>query len=370
MILTSLNLYQYRLPLDVLLPVGKQRIDHRAGLVIQASVSASANVGGEHRQVEVEIAPLSGIDVDKQALMGFSRETLTQVQTALTGLLPQLCGQHIDTLLECAEQSPYPSLAFGLSLLHGKLMGKLDAIRPQTATVPLIYHPTDASKDLLDSKIAALSRNVRSVKVKVAQTSIEDELNLIYGILRTRPDLKLRLDANRGFTLEQAIEFAACLPLDTIEYIEEPCQNPQDNLEFYQAIGMPYALDESLNDPEYQFVMQNGLTALVIKPMLLGSIEKLANLIDTAQSYGVRCIISSSLESSLGINDLTHLAAILTSDEIPGLDTLSAFSQDLIMSSGKKYCLTLAQLEPIALHAIDSMQQNDDTAKSEGNEFV
>lgn len=72
MILTSLNLYQYRLPLDVLLPVGKQRIDHRAGLVLQASVSASANVGGEHRQVEVEIAPLSGIDVDEQALMGFS----------------------------------------------------------------------------------------------------------------------------------------------------------------------------------------------------------------------------------------------------------------------------------------------------------
>ena len=49
MILTSLNLYQYRLPLDVLLPVGKQRIDHRAGLVLQAC--ANANVGGEYRQV-------------------------------------------------------------------------------------------------------------------------------------------------------------------------------------------------------------------------------------------------------------------------------------------------------------------------------
>ena len=195
------------------------------------------------------------------------------------------------------------------------------------------------------------------MKVKVAQTSIEDELSLIYGILRNRPDLKLRLDANRGFTLEQAIEFAACLPLDTIEYIEEPCQNPQDNLAFYQAIGMPYALDESLNDPDYQFAMQNGLTALIIKPMLLGSIEKLANLIDTAQSYGVRCIISSSLESSLGISDLAHLAAIL-----------SAFSQDLIVSSGKKHCLTLAQLELIAQHAIDSTQQSDlGAAKREEN---
>ena len=362
MILTSLNLYQYRLPLDVLLPVGKQRIDHRAGLVLQACIS----IEGEYRQVEVDIAPLAGVDINQQALAGFSRESLAQVQHSLVELLPQLCGQHIDRLLEYANTSAYPSLAFGLSLLHAKLMGKLDAIRQQSATVPLIYHPTDANIDLLDSKIAALGMDVHSVKVKVAQASIKDELKLIYGILRTRPDLKLRLDANQGFTLEQAIEFAACLPLDSIEYIEEPCHNPKNNMEFYQAIGMPYALDESLNDPEYQFEMQKGLTALVIKPMLLGTVERLADLIDMAQSYGVRCIISSSLESSLGIHDLAHLATILTPDEIPGLDTLSAFSQDLLISSGKKHCLTLAQLELITQHTLDlTLQSDSNIAKGE-----
>lgn len=349
MILTSLSLYQYRLPLDVLLPVGKQRIDSRAGLILQASCS----VEGKRNEAQVEIAPLSGVDIDQQALVGFSRETLAEVQSDLSELLPKLCGQSIDRLLEYAENSPYPSVAFGLSLLHAKLIGKLDAIRPITAQIPLIYQPTDAPQSLLDNKIAALGMDIHSVKVKVAQTSIEDELRLIYGILSTRADLKLRLDANRGFTLEQAITFAASLPLDAIEYIEEPCQNPQDNLLFYQAIGMPYALDESLNDPDYEFAMQNGLTALVIKPMLLGTIEKLASLIDTAQSYGVRCILSSSLESSLGIQDLAQLAAILTPDETPGLDTLSAFSQDLLVSSGKKPCLTLPQLELIAKHGID-----------------
>ncbi|MGL5046185.1 MAG: o-succinylbenzoate synthase, partial [Shewanella sp.] len=178
MILTSLKLYQYRLPLDTLLPVGKQRIDHRAGLVLHACAGVKGE--GEYRQVDVDIAPLSGIDVDEHALVGFSRETLTQVQTALTELLPQLCGQPIDSLLDYAEQSPYPALAFGLSLLHAKLSGKLDAIRPQSAVVPLIYHPTEASKDLLDDKIAALGSHVPSVKVKVAQNAIEDELSLIY----------------------------------------------------------------------------------------------------------------------------------------------------------------------------------------------
>lgn len=344
MILTSLNLYQYLLPLEGLLPVGKQRIDHRAGLVLQAR----SRLESEEVECCVEIAPLSGRDIDQQILNGFSRESLSDVQYTLIELLPHLKGQTVDLLLEYAETSIYPSIAFGLSLLHAKLTGKLDTIRPIKASVPLIYHSVDAPKTTLDSKIAALGLGVHSVKVKVAQTAIEDELSLIYGILHCRPDLKLRLDANRGFTLEQALDFAACLPLESIEYIEEPCQHPQDNRVLYQAIGLPYALDESLNDSAYQFKMQDGLTALIIKPMLLGSIEKLENLIDIAQSHGVRCILSSSLESSLGIHDLARLAAILTPDEIPGIDTLKPFRQDLLVSSGKPLCLTLKQLALVA----------------------
>ncbi|QQK62525.1 o-succinylbenzoate synthase (plasmid) [Shewanella sp. LC6] len=344
MILTSLSLYLYRLPLNRFLPVGKQRIDYRAGLVLQAK----AQTEGEVREQYVEIAPLSGFDIDQQPLLGFSRESLDEVQQALVALLPKLQNQSIDCLLEQAEASPFPSIAFGLSLLHAKISGKLDTVRPVTTTVPLIYQPTDAPKTELIAKIAKLDSSVRPVKVKVAQTSMEDELSLIYGILSQRPELKLRLDANRGFSLEQALDFAACLPLDSIEYIEEPCQQPQDNHTLHRAIPLPYALDESLNDPDYQFMMHEGLTALVIKPMLLGSIEKLQRLIDEANSHGVRCILSSSLEASLGINDLAHLAAILTPDEIPGLDTLAAFSQDLIVPSGKPQCLNLHQLKLVA----------------------
>lgn len=346
--LTSLSLYQYRLPLEVLLPVGKQRIDQRAGIVLQACAQGEGTSPDSTKMCCVDIAPLSGIDIDQQPLSGFSRERLDDVQQTLQSLLPKLHNQPIDLLLEYAEASPYPSIAFGLSLLHAKLSGKLDGVRPVTTTVPLIYQPTDAPKAALEAKIAALPMDTRAVKVKVAQTSIAEELRLIYGIINQRPHLKLRLDANRGFTLAQALDFAACLPLDAIEYIEEPCQHPQDNLALYQAIALPYALDETLNDSSYQFVMQAGLTALVCKPMLLGSIEKLEQLINTAHSYGVRCILSSSLESSLGINDLACLAAILTPDEIPGLDTLSAFSQDVIVSSGKPQCLTLKQLECVA----------------------
>ncbi|GIU29764.1 o-succinylbenzoate synthase [Shewanella schlegeliana] len=337
--LTQLGLYQFAIDLDKPLPVGKQRIEQRSGLVLVAQT--------EERQEWVEISPLCGVDNQGEIITGFSQESLEEVSQQLLTILPQLQQQPIDCLLEHAEQSTQPSLAYGLSLMHAKLMGKLDGHSLTARTVPLIYRQADEPLSLVASRVNALPETTLAVKVKVAQDSLEDELQLIHQILAIRPKLKLRLDANRGFSLEQAIEFAACVPLESIEYIEEPCQNPQDNCTFYQAIEMPWALDESLNHPDYQFEMLPGLRALLIKPTLFGSLEKLQQLIDTAAEHGVRTILSSSLEASLGIEAISRLAQIFTPDETPGIDTLGAFNQDLLVSSGKDHCLKLAALTPL-----------------------
>ncbi|MCG9731610.1 o-succinylbenzoate synthase [Shewanella sp. Isolate13] len=334
--LTQLSLYQFAIDLDKPLPVGKQRIEQRCGLVLVAQVGS--------QQEWVEISPLSGADNQGASIIGFSQETLDEVSQQLLAILPELQQQPIERLLDLAERSQLPSLAYGLSLMHAKLVGKLDGHSLSARTVPLIYRQANEPMSLVAKRVSALPETSLSVKVKVAQEPLEDELQLIHQILAIRPKLKLRLDANRGFSLEQAIEFAACLPLESIEYIEEPCQNPQDNSAFYQAIEMPWALDESLNQPDYQFEMQPGLTALIIKPTLLGNLEKLQGLIETAGEHGVRAILSSSLEASLGIEAISRLAQILTPDEIPGIDTLGAFSQDLLVSSGKEHSLKLEDL--------------------------
>ncbi|MGS0681490.1 o-succinylbenzoate synthase [Shewanella sp. 125m-7] len=350
LILTQLSLHQFAIDLTKPLPVGKQRIEQRQGLVLTGTIMTAEG----DRQESVEISPLSGSDSQGQMIAGFSRETLAAVSQQLIEILPLLHLQPVDKLLDIAEQSAianqYPALAYGLSLLHGKLHGKLDSHLITPRTVPLIYRYADEPLNAIADKVRSLPKTVFAVKVKVAQDSVEDEIKLIHQILAIRPDLKLRLDANRGFSLEQAIEFAACIPFNSIEYIEEPCQNPDDNSTFYQAVEMPWALDESLNSPDYQFTMQPGLTALIIKPMLLGSIEKLQQLIDTAELHGVRCMLSSSLEASLGIDAIARLATIITPDEIPGIDTLSAFSQDLLVDSGKNDCLGLDDLTLLIAH--------------------
>lgn len=343
MLLSKLSLYQFSIELDRLLPVGKQRIDNRSGLVLAATAIAD----NDERTEYVELSPLSGIDVDGNPLTGFSQHSLAQTVTELTDNLPTLLQQPVNSLLDLADNTAQSTIAFGLSLMHAKLMGSLDGHRIENRTIPLIYRNQDEPLTAVAERVKALSGNIHSVKVKVAQTSLEDEIQLIHQILAIRPDLKLRLDANRGFELQQAIEFIACIPLNAIEYIEEPCKQPSDNPSFYKAIEAPWALDESLNDPDYQFEMQTGLCAIIIKPMLLGSLEKLQALQHLANEHGVRTILSSSLEASLGIHALSRLANIVTPDEIPGIDTLGAFSQDLIQSSGKAKCQQLSDLQQI-----------------------
>ncbi|QYJ97459.1 o-succinylbenzoate synthase [Shewanella alkalitolerans] len=341
MILSQLSLYRYQIPLDKLLPVGKQRIDNRQGLVLRAS---AVNEQDESVTAEVEIAPLSGLDVDEQPLKGFSQESLSQVVDQLMPQLDELINQPVDELARLAQETQLPALAFGLSLLHARLSGRLPAARRGARTIPLIYQAQDESPQALDARIDALENSTHAVKVKVGQTSMEQEVAMIHRILARRPDLKLRLDANRCFSLEAAIDFLACLPLEAIEYIEEPCENPGDNTTLYQALGVGFALDETLSSPGYRFTIAPGLSALIVKPMILGSLADLQALTQEAHEAGVRVILSASLEASLGINALKDLSEALTPDEVPGLDTLSAFSADLLVSTGKNRCLTLENL--------------------------
>lgn len=328
--LISCTVYQYHIELNPNLPVGIQRIDSRKGLVINVQLN-------NNQTAWAEIAPLSGLDIDNQIISGFSQESLDEVLLQLQQLLPSLINQPLMRLNELIKQTQLPSLAFALSLLDAKfnqqLPVRIENSRIQSAVVPLLYDGMSAQ--VIKQKLLTQGA-INSVKVKVAQTSMASESQFIYQVLAIAPQVTLRLDANRGFSLEQAIDFLACLPKHKIEYIEEPCINPGDNPQIYRQLGIKFALDESLNSPKFDVnlaLKQPGLGALIIKPMLLGSLEKLQKMISQAHLAGVRCIVSSSLETDMGINDLRLVSQALTPDESPGLDTLSAFSKPVLLAS-------------------------------------
>ncbi|MNP09227.1 o-succinylbenzoate synthase [compost metagenome] len=152
-------------------------------------------------------------------------------------------------------------------------------------------------------------------------------------LLEAIPDLRLRLDANRAWTPLKAQQFAKYVNpdyRDRIAFMEEPCKTRDDSRAFARETGIAIAWDESLREADFEFITEPGVSAVVIKPTLTGSLDKVREQVTAAHALGLTAVISSSIESSLGLTQLARIAAWLTPDTIPGLDTLNLMQAQLV----------------------------------------
>ncbi len=255
-------------------------------------------------------------------LPGFSPESLEQCQQDLYSLASAwLAGQS-------PVEVTSPSARFGFSCARYELQhGPLSTARAPTSH-PLLQGDLDAVLQHGSQRSAALRPS--SIKLKLARQPLERETHLVRELLAQTPQLRLRIDCNQGWTLRQAEVFLAAIPLTAIDYLEEPCAELQHSLQLATEFGVSVALDESLRQPGFSLPEHPGLRALILKPSLTGSLEQLDDWISLAQQRGLRAILSSSYESSLGLSQLAALATQLTPLETPGLDTAAAFSVNLL----------------------------------------
>ena len=109
------------------------------------------------------------------------------------------------------------------------------------------------------------------------------------------------------------------------------------------------AWDESLREPDFALVAEAGVKAVVIKPTLTGALERVREQVQAAHALGMTAVISSSIESSLGLTQLARIAAWLTPQTIPGLDTLGLMqAQQVRRWPGCALpCLDIAGLEAL-----------------------
>lgn len=156
-------------------------------------------------------------------------------------------------------------------------------------------------------------------------------------LLEAIPDLHLRLDANRSWTPNKAQMFAKYVKPEhraRIQFLEEPCKTPAESLQFAEETGIAIAWDETVRDAEFQQNPPHFFTpqvkAIVIKPTLVGSIQRCVELIKQAHAHGIQAVISSSIESSLGLTQLARLAQQYTPNTVPGLDTLDLMDYQVI----------------------------------------
>lgn len=305
------KIYRYQLPMDSGVILRENKLTERVGWIVELTENGVTAKG--------EIAPL----------IGFSKETTEQAgQQAQAALEQWVKGQ------DFVYDELYPSVASGLSFASLELVEGLPMVGTYNSAPLCTGDPDD-----MIPKLAKLPEESKIAKVKVGLYEPIRDGMLVNLFLESIPDLKLRLDANRSWTLEKAKKFASYVNhsyRQRIEYVEEPCFEPGHSFTFAIDTGIAIAWDETLQnaiqEPNFELNELTGAKVIIIKPMLIGSVDRCIFLIKEARRLGITAVVSSSIESSFGLSQLARFAKWQTPKTLPGLDTIKLFGAQLEVS--------------------------------------
>lgn len=302
------KLYRYRLPMDSGFVLRDNKLTEREGWIVELTENGRTGYG--------EIAPLPGFSLETAEQAG--QQAQAQLELWARGA-------------EFSYDEQYPSVAFGLSMAACELEGGLPE-EGSYVSAPLCTGDPDGMMPLLNQLPS--ERKVAKIKVGMYEP-IRDGM-LVNLFLESMPELMLRLDSNRSWTAEQASKFASYINPSfrhRIEYLEEPCKEPGKSFSFAIDTGIAIAWDETLQqavrEPGFELTELTGAKVIVIKPTLIGSLPRCLSLIEQAKQQGMGVVISSSIESSLALNQLARLAKWQTPGQVPGLDTMRFYQAQL-----------------------------------------
>lgn len=174
-----------------------------------------------------------------------------------------------------------------------------------------------------------------TAKVKVAEGDDVERVSAVRDALG--PGGRIRVDANGGWDVAGAADAIARLARFELEYVEQPVRTLEEMAELRLKVDVPLAADESIRnsgDP----LRVAGLEAadvVVLKVQPLGGV---ARCLEVAEACGLPVVVSSALETSVGLAAGVALAGALP--ELPyacGLGTATLLESDV----------TKDQLEPV-----------------------
>jgi o-succinylbenzoate synthase len=197
---------------------------------------------------------------------------------------------------------------------------------PVNVTVPAV--------DPASAHALVAAAGCATAKVKVAepgQRPADDEARVAAVRDALGPDGRIRIDVNGGWSVDEAV--AAIGRLDRtaggLEYVEQPCATVEELAAVRRAIDVPIAADESIRraaDP-YRVRDLEAADVAVLKVQPLGGVRACLRI---AEDIGLPVVVSSALETSVGIAAGVALAAALP--DLPyacGLATVPLLGDDV-----------------------------------------
>lgn len=265
-------------------------------------------------------------------------------------ILKDVCGMVCRTgKIDVSMLRPYPSMLFGLETawqsLHAGGTKLFDTpFGRGEEGIPINGLVWMGTYDEMLARIEEkLRMGFRCIKMKIGAIEFDKEMALIRHIREryTKEQIELRVDANGGFTPDEALKKLELLARYDIHSIEQPIRQHRwnDMARLCRESPLPVALDEELigvNLPAMKEALLDTIRPafIVLKPSLHGGMYGTEEWIRMARERGIGSWITSALESNVGLNAVAHLAAKLYGPAInlpQGLGTGALFTDNIEM---------------------------------------
>ncbi|HDP34256.1 MAG TPA: o-succinylbenzoate synthase [Candidatus Hydrogenedentes bacterium] len=330
MIIRHVTCYRFRLPLTAPVPVPGGRVTERAGALLRIETDAPSQGWGE-----------------ASPLPGFSGETLDEaVAISRAVAREKICGRPAGEIAEFLQKESTlpPSVRFALeSALHQ--IGDSEHPSPPAdaaVMVPLCALAGGGAQTVQREVDAAVRAGYATVKIKVGRNSVMDDITMARALRRSFAGAcRLRFDANRAWTFEDASRFCGSIADDEVDYVEEPLADPTKLTSLYERCGVSFAVDETLQElsacmagtgndktsareAALRAIVENA-RALVWKPTLGASPENMSLKTDAP------VVLSGAYESGIGSAAILRLSAAGRHvAQPPGIDTYNRLDDDVL----------------------------------------
>ena len=207
--------------------------------------------------------------------------------------------------------------------------------------------------ELNDKKeIEALMRTysgAKTFKVKVGNNLTEDVMR-VARVFSNAPKAAIRVDVNGLWSVDEALTnlYAYYEEIGPLEYVEQPCATVEELRELKRKIKIPLriAADEVIRkatDP-FKVDLTDAADIVMLKVQPLGGIRR---SLEIAQHHGLPVVVSSALESAIGIEYGLELAASISHLNLDcGLATGSLLTRDVAEHKIVDGKIALGQISP------------------------
>lgn len=239
----------------------------------------------------------------------------------------------------------FPSIRFGVeTVLKDIQNGSRQIIFPEVIGENGFIVPINgliwmgAKEDMKKQVAVKLKDGYTSIKLKIGAIDFENEIDLVKYIRKqfSVDELEIRLDANGAFTWTEAKEKIDRLSAYNINYIEQPIRAGQWQEMAALTANTPIkiALDEELigiNEMVRKEKLLNTISPqiLILKPALVGGFASCDEWMQMIESRGGRWVVTSALESNIGLNAIAQYTRQYSSPYAQGLGTGQLYTNNI-----------------------------------------